>query len=128
MKKGAYILIIENKKDCRVRVGSLGSIKFEKGLYAYVGSAMNGLEARIKRHLSKNKKTFWHIDYFLKNRNVKIKEVYYKVSDVKEECKIAKKVSQHGKSIKDFGCSDCRCGSHLFKIDKDMKKILNPRT
>lgn len=118
MKKGSYILVIENKKDCRVRVGSLGSIKFGKGLYAYVGSAMNGLEARIRRHLSKNKKTFWHIDYFLKNRNVKIKEVYYKVSDVKEECKIAKKVSQYGEPLKCFGCSDCKCKSHLFRIRK----------
>ncbi|MCK4635098.1 MAG: GIY-YIG nuclease family protein [Candidatus Aenigmarchaeota archaeon] len=121
--KGAYILLIENRKDSKIRIGTLGKLFFQKGLYAYVGSAMNGLEARINRHLRAEKKTHWHIDYFLKNKNVKIKQVYYKESSRKEECNIAKKISEYGKSVKGFGCSDCKCESHLFRI-----KNFNPRT
>ncbi|HDJ96588.1 MAG TPA: GIY-YIG nuclease family protein, partial [Candidatus Aenigmarchaeota archaeon] len=42
--KGSYILFLEVKKSIEVNVGSLGKIKFKRGIYAYVGSAMNGIE------------------------------------------------------------------------------------
>jgi len=116
--KGAYVLFMENTKNSNIKSGALGNFFFQNGLYAYVGSAMNGLEARINRHLRAEKKTHWHIDYFLKNKNVNIKQVYYKESSRKEECNIAKKVSKHGQPIKGFGCSDCKCDSHLFRIKK----------
>jgi len=118
--KGAYILIMENKKNSRIKVGSLGTVVFPPGLYAYVGSAMRGLEARIERHISKQKKTFWHIDYFLKSRNVTIRQVYYKPSKRKEECEIADSLSRYGRAIKGFGCSDCNCEGHLFWL-RDMR-------
>ena len=123
--KGSYILLIEVKKNSRIRVGSLGRIPFKKGLYAYVGSAMNNLEARINRHLRKNKRTHWHVDYLLKNPNVKIRQIFYRESKKKEECEIVKKVSQCGEPIKGFGCSDCKCKSHLFKLrtDKFVKNL-----
>ncbi|MCJ7761950.1 hypothetical protein MUP38_00660, partial [Candidatus Bathyarchaeota archaeon] len=47
--KGVYVLIIRVDKDTGVNVGDLGKLTFEKGLYAYVGSAQNNLEQRIKR-------------------------------------------------------------------------------
>jgi len=114
--KGSYILLIEVKKNLKLSIGSLGEITFPKGIYAYVGSAMNSLEARIKRHLRKDKKLFWHIDYLLNNKNVKVIKVFYKESKKKEECKIAKIVSRYGEPIKGFGCSDCKCSAHLFKL------------
>ncbi len=112
--KGTYVLLIENRKNSRIKVGSLGKIFFSPGFYVYVGSAMGGLEARIDRHLRKNKKTHWHIDYFLKSRNVKVRRVYYKVSGKKEECAIAKRLMKYGSPVRGFGCSDCKCESHLF--------------
>jgi Uri superfamily endonuclease len=118
--KGSYILIMENGRNSRIRVGSPGTLFFPPGLYAYVGSAMRGLEARIDRHLRRQKKTFWHIDYFLKSRNVKIRQVYYRLSNRKEECEIARKLSRYGCAVKGFGCSDCRCEGHLFRL-KDMR-------
>lgn len=114
--KGSYILLIKLLKDSEIKVGSLGTISFKKGFYVYVGSAMGGLEQRINRHLRKNKKTFWHIDYLLNNRGAKIIKVFYKESEEKEECNIAGKVSKLGEHILGFGCSDCRCESHLFRI------------
>ncbi len=117
--KGAYCLIIELKKDSSIKIGALGNIKFKKGLYCYVGSALNNLEKRVQRHLSKKKKLHWHIDYILLNKNTSIKKVFYKQANKREECKIAKFVLKNSiSSITKFGCSDCKCKSHLFIIKK----------
>ena len=116
--KGSYILIIRVKNDLTIKIGSLGKTFFSKGVYAYVGSAMNSLEARIRRHLRNEKKTFWHIDYLLKNRNTEIIKIFYRESKNKEECKIAKTVSHYGNPVIRFGSSDCRCESHLFRLNK----------
>jgi Uri superfamily endonuclease len=55
MAKGIYILVVSVSKDINVNVGTLGSVNFEKGLYAYVGSAQNNWGKRIERHLRKTK-------------------------------------------------------------------------
>jgi Uri superfamily endonuclease len=49
--KGSYILLLELTKSQNITVGRLGILLFLKGVYAYVGSALNGIEARVKRHL-----------------------------------------------------------------------------
>jgi len=121
--KGIYMLLIEVSKNIEVKIGSLGKIKFDKGNYVYVGSAQNSLEKRVARHKSKNKKTFWHIDYLLNNKYAKILKIFYKKAGKTEECKIAKKLSKTEISIPKFGCSDCNCNSHLFKI-KNIANIL----
>ncbi|MEW5761414.1 MAG: DUF123 domain-containing protein, partial [Candidatus Thermoplasmatota archaeon] len=54
--KGTYILLMSLPGRCNIRVGKLGSIKFNKGYYAYVGSAMNNLVMRIHRHMGNSKK------------------------------------------------------------------------
>lgn len=110
--KGSYILLIEIKKDILVPIGKLGIKHFSKGYYVYVGSALNGLEQRINRHLRKQKKMRWHIDYLLQHG--KIREVFYKENTLREECKIAKVLGKTLSLISGFGCSDCKCKSHLF--------------
>ena len=112
--KGAYVLIISVSKYIRVKVGALGSLNFEKGVYAYIGSAQNNLEKRIKRHLKKSKRKFWHIDYLLENEFVDVVKVLYKEAERSEECRIARKLSEISIPVVDFGCSDCACVSHLF--------------
>jgi Uri superfamily endonuclease len=121
--KGVYLLIIKTDRNLKLKIGSLGMIKFDKGIYAYVGSAQNNLEKRVERHLRKKKRMHWHIDYLLSNSNVKILKVVYKKANKTQECKIAKELNKNETSIKAFGCSDCKCKSHLFKI-KDIKNIL----
>ena len=49
--KGIYVLIIEVSQGAEIQVGTLGNVHFAKGLYAYVGSAQNGLEKRVERHI-----------------------------------------------------------------------------
>jgi len=115
--KGVYVLVISVGKGFRVNVGVLESIFFEKGLYAYVGSAQNGLERRVQRHLRKTKKKFWHIDYLLDDDAVRIVKVFCKEAEKSEECKIARKLSEKGVAVRRFGCSDCGCVGHLFRID-----------
>ena len=80
--KGSYVLLIELKENTNIKVGKLGKVFFKKGFYAYVGSALNGIEQRIQRHMRKDKKTHWHIDYLLKHAVVR--EIFYKESDEKE--------------------------------------------
>jgi|TARA_B100001971_G_C18226356_1_gene560722 Uri superfamily endonuclease len=114
--KGIYCLIINVKKIIELKIGALGKIKFKKGTYVYVGSAQNNLKKRVKRHLSENKKLKWHIDYLLKNKNVKIEKTIYKKAGKKEECKTACLFSKFDRLIKNFGSSDCSCCSHLFRL------------
>ncbi|MBQ6511813.1 DUF123 domain-containing protein [Methanobrevibacter sp.] len=112
--KGCYCLIINLDKTSKIKIGKLGKINFNRGHYVYVGSAMNSLTARINRHLSEEKKLHWHIDYLLKNENAGISEVIYNVSGKKIECELSQEISQKSNGIKDFGCSDCECESHLY--------------
>ena len=109
--KGCYCLIIEVDKNQYLKIGKKLKIDFKKGYYVYVGSAMNNLESRVKRHLSKTKKLHWHVDYLLKNNE--IIEVIYNL-DEKVECDISQKLAKNNTFIKDFGCSDCDCESHLY--------------
>jgi len=117
MVKGVYVLIVSVGKDIRVNVGALGSIFFERGVYAYVGSAQNGLERRVQRHLRKAKRKFWHVDYLLDDDAVRVVKVFCKAAEKSEECRIARKLSEKGVAVKRFGCSDCGCVSHLFRIN-----------
>jgi Uri superfamily endonuclease len=109
---GSYIILLELKKDEKIQIGRLGCLFFNKGFYVYVGSALNGIEQRIKRHLRKNKKMHWHIDFLLKSGE--IKEIFYIEDEMRKECIIADKLSKGLEPILGFGCSDCKCKSHLF--------------
>jgi len=114
--KGSYVLLIELDKDLNIVIGGLRNIFFKKGFYVYIGSALNGIEKRIQRHIRKGKKIHWHIDYFLIYAN--IIDIFYKETNTRFECDIAKNFNVKLQSIQNFGCSDCKCKSHLFYGDK----------
>lgn len=116
--KGSYCLIICVKRDCRIKIGAMGMTQFEKGYYIYVGSALNTLNKRISRHISTDKKKHWHMDYLSLNKNTKIVQVIYTHCDKKIECDISCHINENtNKYIEDFGCSDCKCMSHLYYFD-----------
>lgn len=115
--KGVYVLVIRVSKNIKVNIGKLGAVAFRKGFYAYVGSDQNNLEKRIARHLRRNKKTFWHIDYLLDGKYAKVAEVFWKETEKAQECETAKKMGEVGQLILGFGCSDCSCKSHLFFLE-----------
>ncbi|HOL69399.1 MAG TPA: GIY-YIG nuclease family protein [Methanothermobacter sp.] len=104
-------------------VGSLGRVKIESGCYVYVGSAFKSLEARIRRHLSRDKKIHWHIDYLLTQSYVRVEDVIFTADERRLECLISKALENPG-SIEGFGCSDCNCKSHLHYY-KDIEAAKN---
>ncbi len=110
--KGSYIILLELDKATQIGVGGVGLLQLDAGYYAYVGSAMRGLDSRIQRHLSSNKKHFWHIDYLLDHAQV---VAVVKVPSCRRlECEIADLLAKKLLPILHFGCSDCSCQSHLF--------------
>lgn len=117
--KGVYVLIVYLSRAADVPVGKLGILRFEKGLYAYVGSAQVALEKRVERHLRKQKRVFWHIDYLLENPSTRILKIFTKNASKQEECSIAEEIASRGAAVLGFGCSDCRCKSHLFQVSED---------
>lgn len=118
-RPGTYILIIALGSDADLDVGALGPLHFSKGLYCYVGSAMGGLDQRVSRHLSKSKKVRWHIDRLTMAADSV--EAYESYPDYIPECALARMAEECGMtpSAKGFGCSDCRCSTHLFRADPD---------
>ncbi|HIE05530.1 MAG TPA: GIY-YIG nuclease family protein [bacterium (Candidatus Stahlbacteria)] len=100
------------EKDQPITVGRLGKIFFHRGLYFYVGSAKRGIEARVRRHLTSEKR-HWHIDYLL--TAAELLAVLTVESGI--ECDIAIALSQALEPISRFGSSDCRCKSHLYYLE-----------
>ncbi len=119
--KGTYCLCIDVEKDQLIRVGAMGEIQFSQGKYIYVGSALNSLIPRLDRHLKHSKGehnvTHWHIDYLLRNPSTSIDIIYMNDNGIKLECELASKVAEHGKPVPKFGCSDCNCKSHLYRVE-----------
>lgn len=118
--KGVYILILMLNTNQRIPAGKLKKTEFEPGIYLYIGSARNSLSGRIARHLRKDKKIFWHIDYFL--QKVKIKEIWVR-NDYFDECQILSEAKNSLKNscfpLKKFGSSDCHCPSHLIYLPEN---------
>ena len=120
--RGSYLLVLEIEKEKRIEIGRLGKVVFQKGYYIYVGSAMNSLRARIKRHRQKRKKKHWHIDY-LTQESDGVLSIPIRSSQ-RHECEIAEALSSIMKSgPPGFGSSDCHCLTHLFRSEKNPLQI-----
>ena len=126
VSKGAYLLFVTLRDTITVNVGSLGDLTFKEGGYCYAGSAMNGLDQRIRRHFSKDKKIHWHIDRL----TVIADGIEAFVSFAHSECALARIAEECGcePSFLGFGSSDCGCRTHLFSVDAATKKELLKRS
>jgi Uri superfamily endonuclease len=127
IEKGTYTLIMYLNEPRRIKVGALGELYFSEGYYAYTGSALgNSGFARVKRHKAvsegKNRTKQWHIDYLLPH--VEVLEV---VTSPRPECSVAGGIDEFLVRVPGFGCSDCRCPTHLhYSDDVDrMKKYVH---
>ncbi len=118
IRKGTYVLAINLGSDTVLDVGALGTLTFPRGMYCYVGSAMGGLDQRISRHLSKDKRVRWHIDRL--TMAAESAEAYESYPDFIPECTLAAMAAACGMVpfADGFGCSDCRCRTHLFSCDE----------
>jgi Uri superfamily endonuclease len=109
-------------------VGRLGEAIFPAGTYVYTGSAMKGLEARLRRHCVKGKKIHWHIDYLLTLPEARVRQIILHPAMQRQECRQNKRIATRpGAAIilKNFGASDCKsgCASHLLFFAKDYCSI-----
>ncbi len=119
---GTYALVLFLEKRTTIRVGALGRFDFPRGYYIYVGSAMNGLDARIRRHLRPSKLLFWHVDYFLKN--ARIVDVWTRPGPRRLECSWARRVLalENARVVAmGLGASDCSCPSHLIHLSRRLQ-------
>ncbi|MEM1550235.1 MAG: GIY-YIG nuclease family protein [Candidatus Methanomethylicia archaeon] len=128
---GTYTLIIASPYDRRIKIGCIGLIDFHSGIYTYTGSALKkkfALYNRISRHLSQNKRLWWHIDYLLNTSGIEVKAMCASHSDLRFECIIANDIlnTLNGSPVIGFGSSDCKCISHLhFFGNIDYLKVLD---
>lgn len=114
-EKGTYALLLCLDRETNISVGRLGLFSFPAGYYLYFGSALGGLFPRLRRHLDRDKRPRWHIDYL--RRYSQVIEVWYVLSGEHLECawcQIAAAMPQAQSVIPGFGSSDCRCRSHLL--------------
>ena len=119
LRSGCYSLIIDLQRGKKIRVGKLGVAFFPRGIYVYTGSAMHGLGARLRRHMTRKKKLYWHIDYLLASPEARIEKILCYPPARGQECRQNQRIAAlAGASVmlRRFGASDCKadCGSHLF--------------
>ncbi|MFQ6026225.1 MAG: DUF123 domain-containing protein, partial [Dehalococcoidia bacterium] len=101
----------------QLTVGKLGTFPFPAGYYLYFGSALNGLESRVRRHLRPEKKRHWHIDFLASVATMR--QVWWSTATDRRECVWAR----HSHDcpgvtvpIPRFGSSDCKCPAHLVHL------------
>ncbi|MBE7459634.1 MAG: GIY-YIG nuclease family protein [Zoogloeaceae bacterium] len=106
-----YQLRIVVERPVRLRIGRLGVFDFPAGRYVYTGSAKRNLEARIARHLRKDKPLRWHIDWLLAAPAARVASVR---RSREPECALNRR-ARGSAPAPGFGASDCcaGCGSHL---------------
>jgi len=112
--KGVYAVLFRLKESKSIKIGALGEITFDRGLYLYTGSGRSNVVKRIERHFSESKNNHWHIDYFSQHADP---EDYFILPEKSSfECVLADITGAIGEPVKDFGASDCGCESHFFKL------------
>jgi Uri superfamily endonuclease len=122
--KGTYCIVFSiDNISLEVRSGKKFLLK--KGIYLYVGSAFGsgGLKKRIQRHLKKDKKKHWHLDFVSTQESFRAFEIWI-MENKKLECLLAEFISKTEKPVFGFGSSDCKCLSHLFRVREleDLKR------
>jgi Uri superfamily endonuclease len=126
---GTYALVLKNQSTSTIQIGRRMRVDLQPGYYIYIGSAFGpgGVRARVIRHFRKDKARHWHIDYLREFTDPVF--VWYHHSSLRLEHEWAKSLYQLSgiSHVQGFGCSDCKCDTHLFYIsDKpDMSEFSN---
>jgi len=106
------VLLIKVEQDVKLNCGKNWQI--QKGLYAYIGSAMNSLEKRICRHLRQQKRYHWHIDYLLKTSTILSIFIF---PGQRNELRFSQEFAKHFDGPEGFGSSDLPVRTNLYRID-----------
>lgn len=106
-----YQLWIRVSQPLSFAAGALGQRSLAPGNYCYTGSARRNLAARLARHLAREKRLHWHVDYLLGQPGVAVVATRCFTAP---ECAVNQATSGTV-PWPGFGATDCRrgCGSHL---------------
>jgi Uri superfamily endonuclease len=125
---GYYALFIRVGKQLAIKVKSGRVFRLKPGIYVYIGSARGpgGLRARIERHLRRNKKKHWHIDYLTTNPDVEVLTAvslaYGEDTGVDVESGLSRHLAGRYEGIEGFGSTDKPTDkTHLFYCGETMK-------
>ena len=126
-RMGTYVLVITLGSDLTTKVGTLGTLSFPAGVYLYTGSALGGLDQRVSRHIRHEKTVKWHIDRLTVAADSVI--AYESYPDYVPECELASMAGDCGMVpfVDGFGCSDCSCRTHLFRVTDGSLDLLISR-
>lgn len=122
--RGAYLILMKLINSKEIEIGKLGKIKFKKGYYIYVGSAMNSIKSRTGRYLRGIRKKKWHIDYFIEHTSLLyIVEI---ASDKRIEAALSNLIeSFEGVPIRGFGNTDLKeVPSNLYYFKKKPEDLV----
>ena len=111
-----YIVLTRVPRRSTLKVGSLGTVTLDRGWYAYVGSAARAREARVARHLAREKPLRWHADYLFTAFPA---ERAWLVDGADGECELAGALAAlpgAERRPRRFGAGDCRCAGHLVRF------------
>jgi len=116
---GVYALLIHCREGGEYQVGGLGSLRFEAGYYVYVGRAMRGLFARVRRHLLRPRRVRWHVDWLTsRGEFAPMTAVVGRTDDPRMEELLAEEIG--GDPVRGFGCSDSHTETHLKYLGRDL--------
>lgn len=107
-------------------------LELGRGIYLYVGRAMNGLPVRLSRYMKPITRPHWHVDWLLMNGRL-LEVASALTNDPGMEHELACLLASAHEYVPRFGSSDDDCPSHLFKGEIDdavnaMKRLgLEPR-
>jgi len=123
---GTYALNLKSHSSETIQVGCWGQLGLQAGYYIYVGSAFGsgGVRARVGRHFRTEKRKHWHIDYLQEYVTPMEAWVNYEAKPFEHEWAQALNKMDEVITIQGFGCSDCRCSSHLFHLSTELKPAL----
>jgi len=108
--RGSYLLLLRLDQKVSIKHWTI-----EAGIYVYVGSAMGDLSARVARHLRKNKRKHWHIDYLLEH--AKVLSVVMLPSERRLEEEISSALSKKFDGPEGFGSSDLKVKTNLYRLN-----------
>jgi sugar fermentation stimulation protein A len=120
-------LLLRLEAPVDLAVGRLGTFELRAGWYVYIGSALGGLGARLRRHARRGKPIHWHVDAL--REVAELVAVAVRVGPERLECAVAAAVAglpAAALAVPRFGASDCRCVSHLVGFPDEPDLRLDP--
>ncbi|MCP3958884.1 MAG: GIY-YIG nuclease family protein [bacterium] len=113
---GSYVLELSLDRQITLRPGKLGPVRLGPGLLRYYGSARGagGVRSRVARHLRREGRHHWHVDWLLARAPAERVIVELEAG----ECELVRRDLESGRwavAAAGFGSSDCRsCPAHLL--------------